>query len=40
MDTTGNLALKLVNKGVMTLLHKLVKFYTCLCDEGHELDPL
>ena len=35
MDTAGNRALKLVNKGAMTLLRKVVKFYKCLCGEGH-----
>ena len=40
MDTAENRALKLVNKGAMTLFHNVVKFYKCLCGEGHELDPL
>lgn len=40
MDTAGNRALKLVNKGAITLLHNFVKFYKCLCAEGHELYPL
>lgn len=38
MDTAGNRALKLVNKGAMTPQSR--DFYKCLCGEGHELDPL